>query len=66
MVMYGRDGKKIMVSQLQLEDGRMIAATKWGLEEKIEKLELTEDEEKIKERIRVSLHESHYPSVTSS
>ena len=50
---YGTDGRKVLVTQLQLQDGRMIAATKWGKEEKIEKLELTEDEEKIRDRIQV-------------
>ena len=54
MTIFGADGKKVLVSQLQLEDGRMIRATKWGKEEKTEKLELTEEEEKLRERIRVS------------
>lgn len=54
MCIFGTDGKKVLVTQLQLEDGRMIPATKWGVEEKAEKLELTEDEEKIKDRIKVS------------
>ena len=54
MTLFGRDGKKILISQLQLEDGRMIPATQWGKEEKTEKLELTEEEEKLRESIRVS------------
>lgn len=53
MYIFGADGKKILITQLQLEDGRMIPAAKWGIEEKAEKLELTEDEDKIKNRIEV-------------
>lgn len=54
MVAYCKDGKKICVTQLQLEDGRMIPATQWGKEEKVEKLELSPEEEALKEHIRVS------------
>ena len=53
LCVYGADGRKVLITQLQLEDGRMIAATKWGIEEKTEKLELTEAEEKIRDRINV-------------
>lgn len=56
LVAYGGDGKKICVTQLQLEDGRMMPATQWGREEKVEKLELTQAEQTTKEKIRVSKH----------
>ncbi len=55
MYMYGEDGRKVLVTQLQFEDGRMIAASKWGQEESTEKLKLTKEEEKIQERIKVCL-----------
>ena len=54
LVMYGSDGKKIRVTQLQLEDGRMIPANKWGKEEKVEKLELSPEEKALQEKLRVS------------
>lgn len=53
MYLYGRDGRKLLVTQLQLEDGRTIPAHKWGVEEKVEKLELTEEEERIRDKIIV-------------
>ena len=59
LVMYGSDGKKIRVTQLQLEDGRMIPANKWGREEKVEKLELSPEEEALQEKLRVS-HLDHF------
>ena len=63
MVLFGGDGKKVMVTQLQLEDGRVIPAGRWGREEKVEKLELTTEEEQLRETIRVS-HSHH--TLTSS
>ena len=54
MIVFGNDGKKICVAQLQLEDGRMIPATQWGKEGKVVKLDLTPEEEALKEQIRVS------------
>ena len=54
LVAYGSDGKKIRVTQLQLDDGRMIPATKWGREEKVEKLELSPEEEALAEKLRVN------------
>ena len=62
MVMVGSDGKKVMVSQLQLDDGRVIPAEKWGLELKVEKLVLTAEEEQLRETIRVSCKVSHFNS----
>ena len=53
MVLFGRDGKKVMVTQLQFEDGRMIPARQWGREEKTEKLVLSPDEEKLQEKMMV-------------
>ena len=54
LVAYGSDGKKIRVTQLQLDDGRMIPATNWGREEKVEKLELSPEEEALAEKLRVN------------
>lgn len=53
MILFGTDGKKVMVTQLQFEDGRMIPARQWGREEKTEKLVLSPDEEKLQEKIMV-------------
>ena len=53
MVLFGSDGKKVMVTQVQFEDGRMIPARQWGREEKTEKLVLSPDEEKLQEKIMV-------------
>ena len=53
MVVYGRDGKKILVTQLQLEDGRMIPAANWGKQLTVVKLELTSEEETLRDKIRV-------------
>jgi formyltetrahydrofolate dehydrogenase len=53
LVVSGNDGKKINVGQIQLEDGRTIPAWKWGREDKVIKLELTPEEETMKEQIRV-------------
>lgn len=54
LVAYGVDGKKVCVTQLQLDDGRMIPSTQWGKEEKVDKLELSPKEETIKEQLKVS------------
>ena len=40
-----------MVTQLQF-DGQMIPAAKWGKMEKVEKLELTAEEEGMQEKVR--------------
>lgn len=52
MLLTGSDGQKINVTSLQLDDGKMIAANKYGqTSEEQQELELTEDEVKIKESI---------------
>ncbi len=40
------------MTQLQLEDGHMIPAAKWGKVEKVEKLELTPEEEAMQGNLR--------------
>ena len=53
LVVFGSDGKKVMVSQMQFEDGKMIQASKYGLEEDAVVIELTEEEEELCSKIRV-------------
>jgi formyltetrahydrofolate dehydrogenase len=52
LVVFGSDGKKVMVSQMQFEDGKMIQASKYGLEEDAVVIELTEEEEELCSKIR--------------
>ena len=40
------------MTQLQIEDGPVFLASKWGTDMKIEKLDLTEEEEEMREGIR--------------
>jgi len=54
MYIFGSDGKKVLVGQLQFEDGQMIPASKWGKVEKVEKLELSPEEEGMQEAVRAS------------
>ena len=42
---------QVLVTQLQF-DGQMIPAWKWGKVEKVEKLELTPEEEGMQEKVR--------------
>ncbi|XP_071083635.1 cytosolic 10-formyltetrahydrofolate dehydrogenase-like isoform X2 [Haliotis cracherodii] len=45
MIFFGNDGKMVNVSQVQLESGKMIPASKFGKDDKsTEKLELTQEE----------------------
>ncbi len=43
---------KVLVTQLQLEDGHMIPASKWGKVEKVEKLELSPEETAMQGTLR--------------
>ena len=56
LVVFGADDKKVLVNQFQLEDGKVIPATKYGKEEHHVHLELTPEEEAIVEKIQVSLN----------
>lgn len=53
MYLYGNDDKKILVTQLQFEDGKMINAAKWGSTDVVVKLELTEEELVMEEKLKV-------------
>ena len=53
LVCYGSDDKKVVVSQLQFEDGKMIPASKFGKEEETVTVEMTPEEEELREKIRV-------------
>ncbi|XP_031571747.1 cytosolic 10-formyltetrahydrofolate dehydrogenase-like isoform X1 [Actinia tenebrosa] len=53
MTLFGSDGKMVTVKTLQLADGRMVSASKYGLEEEeTVALELTDDEKVIMEKIK--------------
>ena len=47
-------GAQVLVTQLQFEDGQMIPAGRWGRVEKVERLELTEEEAAMKETIKAT------------
>jgi len=53
MYLYGSDDKKILVTQLQFEDGKMIQASKWGSNEPVIKLELTKEELVMQGKLKV-------------
>lgn len=53
MYLYGSDDKKILITQLQFEDGKMIQASKWGSNEPVIKLELTQEELVMQEKLKV-------------
>ncbi|XP_072106686.1 cytosolic 10-formyltetrahydrofolate dehydrogenase-like [Mobula birostris] len=52
LVLFGNDGKMLLVKNLQFEDGKMIPASKYFSSTESSSLELTEEEKKIKEEIR--------------
>ena len=56
MYLYGNDDKKILITQLQYEDGKMIQASKWGSTDVAVKLELTEEERVMEEKLKVIVH----------
>lgn len=52
MYIYGSDDKKVLISQLQYEDGKMINASKWGSTDVVVKLELTKEELAMEEKLK--------------
>uniref|UniRef100_A0A8B9LZI8 10-formyltetrahydrofolate dehydrogenase n=1 Tax=Accipiter nisus TaxID=211598 RepID=A0A8B9LZI8_9AVES len=52
LVVFGNDGKMVLVRNLQFEDGKMIPASKYFSADEKTALELTEEEKKIAEDIR--------------
>ncbi|KAF2982127.1 hypothetical protein EK904_012895 [Melospiza melodia maxima] len=52
LVVFGNDGKMVLVRNLQFEDGKMIPASKYFSADDTTALELTEEEKKIAEDIR--------------
>ncbi|TRZ12377.1 hypothetical protein HGM15179_014751 [Zosterops borbonicus] len=52
LVIFGNDGKMVLVRNLQFEDGKMIPASKYFSADETTALELTEEEKKIAEDIR--------------
>ncbi|XP_023668374.2 mitochondrial 10-formyltetrahydrofolate dehydrogenase [Paramormyrops kingsleyae] len=53
LVLYGSDGKTVLVKNLQFEDGKMIPAGKYFSSGESASLELTEEEKMMAEEIRV-------------
>ncbi|XP_038668029.1 cytosolic 10-formyltetrahydrofolate dehydrogenase [Scyliorhinus canicula] len=53
LVLFGNDGKMLLVKNLQFEDGKMIQASKYFATSQSSSLELTEEEKKVKEEVRV-------------
>ncbi|TNN40465.1 Mitochondrial 10-formyltetrahydrofolate dehydrogenase [Liparis tanakae] len=54
LVLYGSDGKALLVKSLQFEDGKMIPASKYFSSGESSSVELTDDEKKMAEEIRAS------------
>ncbi|XP_051809873.1 mitochondrial 10-formyltetrahydrofolate dehydrogenase [Acanthochromis polyacanthus] len=52
LVLYGTDGKALVVKNLQFEDGKMIPASKYFSSRESSSVELTDDEKKMAEEIR--------------
>ncbi|XP_036375979.1 mitochondrial 10-formyltetrahydrofolate dehydrogenase [Megalops cyprinoides] len=52
LVLYGSDGKTLLVKNLQFEDGKMIPASKYFSSGETASVELTEEEKKMAEEIR--------------
>uniref|UniRef100_A0A8C8APG4 10-formyltetrahydrofolate dehydrogenase n=1 Tax=Otus sunia TaxID=257818 RepID=A0A8C8APG4_9STRI len=52
LVVFGNDGKMVLVRNLQFEDGKMIPASKYFSADETTALELTEEEKKMAEDIR--------------
>ncbi|XP_058482003.1 mitochondrial 10-formyltetrahydrofolate dehydrogenase [Solea solea] len=52
LVLYGTDGKALMVKSLQFEDGKMIQASKYFSSGESSSVELTDEEKKMAEEIR--------------
>uniref|UniRef100_A0AAR2L8L5 10-formyltetrahydrofolate dehydrogenase n=1 Tax=Pygocentrus nattereri TaxID=42514 RepID=A0AAR2L8L5_PYGNA len=53
LVLFGSDGKALQVKSLQFEDGKMIPAAKYFSSGDTTSIELTEEEKKMAEEIRV-------------
>ncbi|XP_062989479.1 mitochondrial 10-formyltetrahydrofolate dehydrogenase [Elgaria multicarinata webbii] len=52
LVLFGNDGKMLLVRNLQFEDGRMIPASKYFSTAEMSAIELTEEEKKMAETIK--------------
>ncbi|KAL5515301.1 hypothetical protein EMCRGX_G000452 [Ephydatia muelleri] len=52
MHIFGKDGKKLVVTQVQFEDGQMISASKWGQNQTQDKLELSPEEVVISDKLK--------------
>ncbi|KAK5608200.1 Mitochondrial 10-formyltetrahydrofolate dehydrogenase [Crenichthys baileyi] len=52
LVLYGSDGKALLVKNLQFEDGKMIPASKYFCSGESSSVELTDDEKNMAEAIR--------------
>ncbi|CAI5786160.1 mitochondrial 10-formyltetrahydrofolate dehydrogenase [Podarcis lilfordi] len=52
LVLFGNDGKMLLVRNLQFEDGRMIPASKYFSADKLSAIELTEEEKQMAENIK--------------
>ncbi|KAG8138233.1 putative 10-formyltetrahydrofolate dehydrogenase protein [Naja naja] len=52
LVLFGNDGKTLLVKNLQLEDGKMIPASKYFSTNEVATIELTEEEKKMADDIK--------------
>ncbi|CAK8681490.1 unnamed protein product [Clavelina lepadiformis] len=54
LLLYGNDGKKVNVKNIQYSDGRMVPASKFGQADASESLELTEEEVGMREKLKAA------------
>lgn len=54
LLLFGNDGGMVNVTKLTFEDGKMIAASRYGQVDENSDIELTEDELTLKDTIKVS------------
>ncbi|KAJ6658879.1 hypothetical protein lerEdw1_019515 [Lerista edwardsae] len=52
LVLFGNDGKMLLIRNLQFEDGRMIPASKYFSTDEMSAVELTEEEKKMAEDVK--------------
>lgn len=52
MLLFGTDGKAVNVRQLQLESGKMISASRYGQQDEVVEIQLTDAEKEIASKIK--------------
>uniref|UniRef100_A0A8C7N0J7 10-formyltetrahydrofolate dehydrogenase n=1 Tax=Oncorhynchus kisutch TaxID=8019 RepID=A0A8C7N0J7_ONCKI len=63
LMLFGNDGKALLVKNLQFEDGKMIAAARYFSSGSCASVELTEEEKAFAEQMRTSVYSSILTNV---